>query len=81
MYPEYVYSTHEISRKIVKELGGFPYQVRDWRDMNRNLFAALKLQRIVMFLILCMIILVASFGIALHLDYDRAGKKTRKSRF
>ncbi len=64
VYPEYVYSTHEISRKIVKELGGFPYQVRDWRDMNRNLFAALKLQRIVMFLILCIIILVASFGIA-----------------
>ncbi|MEM9691348.1 MAG: ABC transporter permease, partial [Myxococcota bacterium] len=38
-------------------------RVRDWKQMNKNLFAALKLERIAIFVILTIAILVASFCI------------------
>jgi len=40
-----------------------PYSVISWQDRNKNLFAALKLEKIVMFIILTMIIMVACFSI------------------
>ena len=51
-----------IASVIQNELG-FPYLVRDWMRMNRNLFSALKLEKIVMFIILILIIFVAAFNI------------------
>ena len=56
----------EITSKIENILP-LPYIARDWMQMNRNLFSALKLEKIVMFIILTLIILVASFNIVSNL--------------
>ncbi len=58
-----VYGTGEIVKKINRELG-FPFYARDWMQMNKNILFALKTEKMVMFIILTLIVLVAAFGIA-----------------
>jgi len=57
------FKAREVADKILKKLD-FPYWAQDWMQMNRNLFAMLKLQKVVMFIILTLIVLVAAFNIA-----------------
>jgi lipoprotein-releasing system permease protein len=57
-----IYRAAEIAKSIEKKLG-FPYWARNWMEMNKNLFAALRLEKKVMFIILSLIVLVATFNI------------------
>jgi len=42
-------------------------EILTWKELNRNLFSALELERIVMFVVLAFIILIASFNIVASL--------------
>jgi lipoprotein-releasing system permease protein len=57
-----IFRAGEIARTIEQTLG-FPYWARDWMQLNRNLFSALKLEKTMMFLLLVLITIVASFNI------------------
>jgi len=48
----------------LRETLGDGYLVFDWRDLNRDLFAALDLQRRALFLLLALIVVVATFNVA-----------------
>jgi lipoprotein-releasing system permease protein len=52
----------QVKEAVVKEVG-FSYVVRTWIEQNANFFAALKLEKFAMFVILTLIVLVASFNI------------------
>jgi len=58
-----VYATSELTRQINRDLG-LSFHARDWMQMNKNILFALKTEKVVMFIILTLIVLVAAFGIA-----------------
>lgn len=57
-----IYAADDIGRRVTEALGPL-YFSRDWMTMNHALFSALKLEKIAMFVILILIVLVAAFGI------------------
>jgi lipoprotein-releasing system permease protein len=50
-----------IMGRVVYALGGWPFRAKDWGELNRSLFSALQMEKVVMAVILGFIVLVASF--------------------
>jgi len=59
-----IYKVEDIKERLYRDLTGFgPYLVRTWVDANKNFLEALKLEKIVMFIVVTMTTVVAAFGI------------------
>jgi len=61
-----IYRAPKLGERLTKALGT-PYWARTWKDMYINLFSALKLENLAMFIILTFIVLVAAFNIIISL--------------
>jgi len=57
-----VYGSDRLARSLTRELG-YPFRAVDWIAQNRNLFTALRLEKVVTFIVLVLIVLVAAFNI------------------
>jgi lipoprotein-releasing system permease protein len=53
----------EIAQSVVDKLGKEHFDSTNWKELNRSIFNALKLERIVMFLTIGLIVLVAALNI------------------
>jgi lipoprotein-releasing system permease protein len=58
-----IYKSGAVARSVDETLNGAPYRTIDWRELNRNLFTALRLQKFLLAILLTLIVLVAAFGI------------------
>ncbi|MFV0422905.1 lipoprotein-releasing ABC transporter permease subunit [Oleidesulfovibrio sp.] len=58
-----IYSADKVATQVTEALGGYPFYSRNWMEMNANLFAALKLEKVGMSIMLTLIVLVGSFSI------------------
>jgi lipoprotein-releasing system permease protein len=57
-----IYKADRIGEAVSRKLG-YPYWTKDWQQMNRSLVSALKLEKLTMFVILTMIVLVGALNI------------------
>jgi lipoprotein-releasing system permease protein len=57
-----VYRSDAVAGIVEKELG-YPFWTKDWKVMNRSLLDALELEKVTMFVILTMIVLVGALNI------------------
>jgi lipoprotein-releasing system permease protein len=56
------YNSHHIGESI-ENLLGYPYWVQNWQDRNKSILEALKMEKIGMFVILTLIVLVGALNI------------------
>lgn len=56
----------KVSAKL-KEMFKYPYHVRDWEEINRPLFVALKLEKVLSAWVLGVMVIIASFSIVITL--------------
>ncbi len=63
MRVENVFEVGAIKSKITEVVDADEFRILDWRELNHNLFTSLRLQRAVLAILFCFIVLVASFNI------------------
>jgi lipoprotein-releasing system permease protein len=64
-----------VARTLYANLGGPPYRVIDWQELNHNLFAALKMQKVALTVILTLIVIVGAFNIIAAMTLLVLGKQ------
>lgn len=54
----------DIARSIAETLGGSPYRVIDWEQLNHNLFTALRIQKLALTVVVSLLVVVSGLLIA-----------------
>lgn len=60
---EDAYLARETALRLSKVLGS-DFRVRDWKDVNENLFEAVKIEKVVIFFVIFIIVVAAAFNVA-----------------
>lgn len=58
-----VFKADQIVSEVREYLGGYPYRAIDWQSQNRSLFQWMKLERLIIFIVISLIMVVAAFNI------------------
>jgi lipoprotein-releasing system permease protein len=58
-----IYTSNEVTRELDQKLGGSPFRIIDWKELNKNLFSALRMQKLTLSVVLTFMILVAASNI------------------
>lgn len=58
-----LFKTNKIAESLRFYLGGYPYYVMDWQMQNKSLFQWMKLEKIIIFIVISLIMVVAAFNI------------------
>jgi lipoprotein-releasing system permease protein len=58
-----LYQADRIAKNVKEALGGYPYRAMDWRSQNKSLFDWMRLERLVIFIVISLIMVVAIFNI------------------
>jgi lipoprotein-releasing system permease protein len=53
----------QVGNELHNILGGTPFRLMDWQELNHNLFAALEMQKTTLVIFLTLIIVVAAFNV------------------
>lgn len=60
---ENIDEAESIAKQLQEALGGAPFQTTPWAELNRDLFTALRIQKLALTIAIGSIILVAAFGV------------------
>ena len=71
-----IYKAPQYARRIEEDLG-YPYRAQDWIESNHSVFAALRIEKIITFIVLVLIVIVAGFNI-IGMLINMVKKKTKE---
>jgi len=57
------FAAARMEEHVLAALGGYPYRINTWIDLNENLFLWMKIEKLGMSVILLLIVLIAAFNI------------------
>jgi lipoprotein-releasing system permease protein len=58
-----LFKADQFATDIREYLGGYPYRAMDWQSQNKSLFQWIKLERLIIFIVISLIMVVAAFNI------------------
>jgi lipoprotein-releasing system permease protein len=58
-----LFRANQIAQDVKDFLGGYPYRAIDWQTQNRSLFEWMRLERLIIFIVISLIMVVAAFNI------------------
>jgi len=58
-----MFKAAQIAKEVKDMLGGYPFKAIDWQSQNKSLFQWMKLEKLIIFIVISLIMVVAAFNI------------------